>query len=161
MSIRNIKDIALFEQKDDSFEEKKRKHKTSVFIASIYSLYYADIDVRKLDGIAAICLSYHDVINSFKFTENYDECSERLRMIQSICAVPKMHGLYGSYKNPVEAIRIACGNINNLIHDYYIVTPRSYATGELERIKQHEKKITEYDVKVGLETIGSLKELFN
>jgi len=39
------------------------KGRTWVFISSILSLYYPDVDVKKLDGIRAICLEHHPVIN--------------------------------------------------------------------------------------------------
>lgn len=154
--MKHISDLVIFDNNTENLD-KAQKHKTSVFVSSVYSLFYADTDVKKIDGISAMCLQYHDTINKFSDTEY----QSRLDMIKSICAVPKMPGLYGSYRNAVEALRIACGELCNITHDYHLVVPRSYATGELQRIKEREKNYTEDDRKKSLQNAANLKKLFD
>lgn len=113
---------------------KDEKRKTWAFVSSVMSLYYADIDVSKLDGIKATCLTYHSSINGFSEAE----FSNRLKMIKAISEVPSMPGLHGRYRTANEALRVACGELCNLQHDYYVVVPKSYSTGALESINKQQ-----------------------
>jgi len=132
------------------------KRKTWAFVSSVMSLYYPDVDIKHLDGIAATCISYHDVINAMSDNDFHS----RLNMIRKISAVPNMPNLWGNYRSAQGALRIACGDINSLLHDYHIVEPKLYSTGALARIKEHQKSITQHDNNVGIETLKNLKEIF-
>lgn len=131
------------------------KGRTWVFISSILSIYYPDIDVKKLDGIKAICLEHHPAICKMSGSEY----AQRLEMIKAICTVPNMPGLWANYKTGNGAIRIACGDLNALVHDYHVVVPINYNTGELKRIAERDKIPTNPEIaKAGIQ---KLKEMFN
>lgn len=137
--MQHVSDIVISNGNQENNEGDKRR--TWVFISSILSLYYPDIDINKLDGIKAICLENHETINKMSGSEYY----HRLKMIQAISAVPNMPGLWANYKSGHGAIRIACGDLNALVHDYHVVVPINYSTGELKRIQEN-KIIVDLDL---------------
>lgn len=132
------------------------KRKTWAFVSSVMSLYYPGTDLKRLEGIQATCLQYHQVIN--EMTDN--DFHNRLNMIRKISAVPNMPNLWGNYRSAQGALRMATGDINALVHDYHVVEPKSGSTGELKRIQEHQKTITEHDNQVGQSVLKSLKDLF-
>jgi len=132
------------------------KRKTWAFVSSVMSLYYPDVDIKQLEGIKATCVSYHDAINQMPDNEFHN----RLNMIRKISAVPNMPNLWGNYRSAQGALRMACGDLNSLLHDFHVVEPKNYNTGELQRIKEHQKTITEHDNQVGASVLKSLKDLF-
>jgi len=131
------------------------KRKTWAFVSSVMSLYHQGTDIAKLDGIKSTCIQYHATINGF----SEKEYTDRLNMIRKITEVPKMPGLYASYRNANEALRVACGELCNLQHDYGLVQPRNYNTGELERIKRDELERLEHHVDHKAH-VNALKGLF-
>jgi len=150
--MKHINELSIIRHSDESAPE--RKQRTFAFIASVLSIYYPDVDIKRMDGIKAICLEHHEVINKMSDSEY----AQRLKMIKAIAAVPNMPGLWASYKTSHGAIRIACGDLNALVHDYHVVVPINYATGELKRIAEREKIPT--DINLAKTELAKLKDLF-
>jgi len=141
---------------NDGFAGAGDNQKTAAFVSSVMSLYYSDFDINRIDGIQATCLQYHQVINEMSDTD----FNNRLAMIRKISAVPNMPNLWGNYKSAHGALRMATGDLNSLVHDYHVVEPKNGNTGELKRIQEHKKTITEHDYEVGQSVLKNLKDLF-
>lgn len=135
--------------------EAEGKRRTWAFVAGIMAMYYPDVRPEHMDGIKQTCILYHPAITGFSDKEYED----RLTMIRKICEVPNMPGLYGRYRNAQDALRVACGELVNLQHDFGIVQPKNYNTGELKRIAMQDSAITQTDIESGKKVLSQLKEL--
>ncbi len=147
------KDITIQPNQPDNYSEDER-FKVRAFVASVFQMFPDYHNENKKDSnFSAYCRMYAKEIIAF------DNASERLEKVKKLIAVQNMKGLLGNYKNSVQALAVACGDMDKLNHDYRTAYPSNQnSTGAIAMIEK--QKAIPKDEQLAKDTIKQLKDLF-
>jgi len=123
---------------------KNERARVKAFVASVFQLFpnYSN-ELLHDDNFQAQCRIHAGNIINFQ-PDNYNV---RLQHVKQLVAVQNMKGLLGNYRNSIQALSAAAGDMEKLEHDYSTAYPHQPKEGDLQkRIEQAKKDASEPDV---------------